>query len=846
MRISVERLRIWLVVGAALLVLVIAGFLGYARYRTHRFLAGLPARLGVDIRRETNGYTYSQSVGGKTVMTLHASKAVEHKDGKLTLHDVRMVLYGRKQDRADRISGAEFEYDQASEVIRAVGEVHIDLQAPAGTDAHGKPAVPAKNVVAEVGDDAEGDNNRLVHVKTSGLVYLKKLGVAATDQEVEFRFGAMTGYAKGAEYNSDTGVVILQSEVKTNGLQHGTPVVLTATHAELDRQSQQALLTDAKYISPGQSARGDHAIVHLRPDGSAERIEANGHVTISGPAAGTVTAPRADVLLTATSQAKDAHFFGGVNYEDVGSLREGKGQAQDARIAFDGAGHPENVVLTGAVHVNERIRAMDAVTSPWSVRDATAGKMTFALASGSDMRRKVLREAEATSSAHLTLVTDLGTASSARSEMAGDLLHGRFTGEGKTAQLSTIHGAGHTSLRRVSAQGAEQTSAGDTLDVRLRAAKHTGAPSHSVVPQHAGAQPHAASQTGTEEIASATQAGHVVLTSRAAAKTHPEGAKSLPPSTERAMAELAVYDGDADHLTLTGHAQVVGDASTLFADRIILEHESGDATAAGSVKANYLQPNATEPVHVLADHAELQHDAQRAIFYGAAGKPARLWQGASQVEAPVLDLEQDQQRLTAHGDGPAGSGPAPVHAVLVGNSTAKRGEGAPKAGSKPHPSIVRVASQTMVYRDATRQVDFAGDVRVDDVDGTLRAHQATAFLQPAPTGGAGASKKESGKSMSSGVAFGGSVDRIVADGKIEMEQPGRHAAGEHLVYTASDAIFVLTGTTAKQPKLIDDVQGTVTGTSLRFHTGDDSVTVTGGGQDDLGQRVHTVTRVKQK
>jgi lipopolysaccharide export system protein LptA len=130
MNVSVERLRVWLLVGAGLLVVVVAGFLGYAHYRTHRFLTDLPGKLGVDVRRETNGYTYSQSVDGRTIYTLHAAKAVERSDGKLILHDVGIVLYGRKQDRADRIYGKEFEYDQKNEVIRAIGDVHIDLQAP--------------------------------------------------------------------------------------------------------------------------------------------------------------------------------------------------------------------------------------------------------------------------------------------------------------------------------------------------------------------------------------------------------------------------------------------------------------------------------------------------------------------------------------------------------------------------------------------------------------------------------------------------------------------------------------------------------------------------------------------
>ncbi len=823
MRISVERLRVWLVVGAALLVLVIAGFLGYAHYRAHRFLAGLPGKLGVDIRRETNGYTYSQSLGGKTVMTLHASKAVEHNNGKLTLHDVSMILYGRKHDRADRISGSQFEYDQSSSVVRAAGEVHIDLEAPPSAKSSDKPlanAVKAPSHAPSAGDlDEEGP--RVIHVKTSGLVYLQKLGVAATDQDLEFRFGGMIGHATGAEYNSDTGVLILQSNVKTNGIQHGTPVVLTASHAELDRQTQLALLTQAKYTSPGQTARADHATVHLRKEGSPERIEAEGNVVLDSPTAGSMTAPHGDILLNPTGQAQSAHFFGGANYENLGSLREAKSQAQDVRVAFDAAGRPQNVILTGAVHVSERVRATNAAT--WSTRDATAGRMTFALVADSTGKGRELRDADATSSAHLTLVSDAGTATSSKSDLSGDSLHGHFLGGGKTSQLTDVHGTGHTFLHRVSAKGADQTSSGDTLDVTLRPSQKGSTP-----------QRHAANQTGTEEIAKATQSGHVLLTNRATPKPN----QKTPPTTSKATADLAVYDGDADNLSLTGHAQVVDDTSTVSANKIVMQHESGDATAEGMVKANYEQPNATEPVHILADHAELKHATQHAIFYGTAGQSARLWQGASQVEAPILDLEQQQRQLTARAAVPTAI--PQVHAVLVSNSAAK-------PGTPAHPSVVRIASQTMVYLDQSRQVDFTGDVKVEDADGTLRAHQATAYLQPATASkdSATASKSSPQKSTQSGF-FGGGVERILAKGKIEMEQPGRRASGEQLVYTASDGMFVLTGTPSALPKLIDEVQGTVTGTSLRFHTGDDSVMVIGGGADNPSQRVHTVTRVKQK
>jgi lipopolysaccharide export system protein LptA len=58
-------------------------------------------------------------------------------------------------------------------------------------------------------------------------------------------------------------------------------------------------------------------------------------------------------------------------------------------------------------------------------------------------------------------------------------------------------------------------------------------------------------------------------------------------------------------------------------------------------------------------------------------------------------------------------------------------------------------------------------------------------------------------------------------------------------------MFVLTGTAAVLPKVVDQQQGTVTGASLRFHEGDENVVVSNGG-DNAGQRVRTETRVKNK
>ena len=870
MNVSIERLRFWLLVGAGLLVIVIASFLGYAHYRTHRFLRDLPQKLGVDVRRETNNVTYSQSVEGRTVYTIHAAKAVERSDGKMTLHDVGIVLYGRKQDRADRIYGQEFEYDQKNEIIRAVGEVHIDLQAPEAADANAKMDYAAgKDLEAgnSVAGEHESKDERLIHVTTSGLVFLRKLGVAATDKDIEFASGGMTGHAVGADYSADTGVVVLHSAVKVNGLQHDRPVVLTASHAVLDRPGERVVLSQAKYVSVGenagnangQTAEAQHVVVHLRSDGSAERVEAEGEVTLTGAAGESVKAPRGEMTLNAQNQPQSAVMSGGVKYKSEEPLRLAQGEAGEARAAFDKKGHPEHVVMTGAVRLHERVRTSDAPTEPWSERELNAGTVELALAADTADKTQ-LRDAKAAGDARLTVVNPAAKAGTTNSAMAGDVLTAHFVRIGNKDHLAEVHGDGHTTLRRVSATGVVNTGSGDSLVAHFRPVT-AGAGRASNGSGQGKGRKDGLTDGSADEVSDAVEQGHVVMTQLPVRKP----GESTAPLEERVTAERAVFDGALERTTLTGNVQVSNGTSVLWADRVVTEQQTGDAAAEGSVKASYAQSgSADEPVHVLAARAELKHDSQIATFHGVAGTPARLWQGASQVDAPVLQFEQKERRLLAHGEGQGA--PMAVHTVLVRGDLpgplrrpdAARTKAAPgKLITGGKADVVRVASRELVYSDEARKAEFTGGVEVEGRDGSMRGQQVVVYLEPAQTGVAGKTVLQNGGktdgmktnrvSAAGGSGFmAGSVERMVVSGHVDMEQPGRRATGEQLVYTASDGLFVLTGTPTVLPKVTDDQRGTVTGTSLRFHSGDDNIVVSNGGESGAGQRVRTETRVKNK
>ena len=756
-------------------------------------------------------------------------------------------MYGKNGDRNDRIQGDEFEYDKKAGVVRAIGLVNLDLQA-------------AQENAGKAAADAAGA--KVLHVTTSNLVYLNKLGVAATNEYIDFQSGAMTGHATGADYNSDTGVLTMHSSVSMSGVAGKRPVQVTASTAEVDNRNREIFLTGARCVSMGQTAEAQRATLHTRPDGTLARVEAQGNVTKAGMGSKLVS-QRADVVLNAKSQPQSAVLTGGVQYSSDVPLLERNGQAEEASIAFDALGQAKQAVFTGAVHMSERTRATEAAREPWSSRDLTAAKVEAALLPEGGTAQ--VRDVVATGSARLTELNN-GTLSSSkdigRTEITADVLtaHMVEAGDGRQPpQLDTLAGRGHTLLHQVSADGTEQTSSGDTLDAKFRPQ-----PPGSRV---AGRQTSLSALGGaTGMLLSAAQQGHVTMVRRTPAKVGAKaGANSgtVQEDVERASAQRVAYDGDLDRVTLTGGVQMSDAGSVMWANQVALDRISGDSVATGAVKVDYVQDSSAqaggragaqaEPTHILAERAELENAAKIATFHG---KPVRLWQGADQVQAPVIELDRAKKRLIARGEASAGAAAAgqtaQVHTILsprsdlpgAANSAAAKSNalktGAGKAGAESQmPKAMRIASGELVYSGDLRQAEFSESVRAVTVDGSVRADEATVYLQQ----GAGQGPSSAVEEVPS---IAGSVERMVATGQIEIEQPGRRATGQRLQYTANDQLFMLTGDDRVPPKMVDAAHGTITGAAILFHPGDDSVAISntepGATSAAQGRQVRTETR----
>ncbi|HEV2991554.1 MAG TPA: LPS export ABC transporter periplasmic protein LptC [Candidatus Angelobacter sp.] len=268
----------------------------------------------------------------------------------------------------------------------------------------------------------------------------------------------------------------------------------------------------------------------------------------------------------------------------------------------------------------------------------------------------------------------------------------------------------------------------------------------------------------------------------------------LQEGTRSATAERARYILADDTVTLIGSPRLMDTGVSLTANNIQLNRKTNVAAAEGAVKTTYVdlkaQPGgamlgSSDPIHVTGESMTASRSTEVAKF-----TKARLWQGLNIVEGPVISFDRLRRSLEAQGS-PGNQ----VSSVFV----------QPNKNGKTTP--VNVTADRLSYVDAERKAVFNGHVLIRGADATTSADSVQVLLSP--RGNQSASQ----------------LDRIIAQGDIVIQQQGRKATGNLLVYTAQDEKFVLTASEGRSPSIFDAEQGQITGDSLTFFTHDDRVLV---------------------
>ena len=886
MPLPVYHLRRWLVVIAVVCTVVVAGM--YLRVRFHQLsvLKGIPAKIGIDIKKTATGFQYSQADGKRTLFTIEASDFKQFiLNDHAELHNVNIVLYGRDSSRFDRIYGDDFTYDPKSGDVTAKGDVQIDLEAnPAGS------TNPDQSAPKELRSS--------IHLKTRDLVFNRESGNATTAARVEFSTPQASGSAVGVLYAGKANTLTLASQVRVK-ISGDVPSTIEASNGLITGEPRMVLLEHPNLLRGDETMQADHAKLFLTADNNVDRIMATGNVRAqlseaasestargkarkSKPARTTpsasggpekpssdtqVRSDEAEFLLTGKqNQLRTATLTGHVELERSGAQPM---QGTAGRVILDYAGQNR----LQRVHALEHVRLTqsganrDTTTAKRSTKDfgsQDSGAQDFALtASAVDflvVDGRFLDRAETFGPAQVTILsapvpapvssqTTARTSSLQSKPVAAAqqtvIIAGKFNAKFETVdgstRLSTIHGEPDARIVNQGPSQPERVSTSETVDATF-------------LPQGG--------------IATVTQQGNVIYAD-----------DQSPDKRTQATADLARYTPADQMLALTGAAtgnpRVVEGGMATTANTIRINRATGEALAEGDVKSTYSelqeQPNgsllaSSSPIHVTARSMTARNHPAIAVYTGGA----RLWQDANVIEAPTLQFDREHRSLVAQGT-PA----RPVSTILVQPEKVQPENAQPEnvqpekaqpaqnvpalpprpkparpaaqkradptksetAGKSDRPSLVAITAAKLTYVDSERKAHYEGGVSAKSTDFTASSQTMDVYLLPrSQIESQNTSQKAVQRMASQSVTGQGRVDRVVAEGHVLILQPNRRAEAERLVYTAADDKFVLTG---GPPSIFDAEQGKITGVSLTFFRADDRVLVEG----EASTPVVTQTRV---
>jgi len=768
MPLAIPRLRRWLVAAALGLSLVVAGVYLHRRWQVHDVLKQLPGKMNVEIQQSAEGFKVSKSEQGRTLFTIQASQAVQFKlGGRAELHNVTITLYGRDSTRYDQIYGDDFAYDPESGNVTAKGEVRIDLEAnPEG--------------LLKPDQSRPANMKNPIHLTTRGLVFNQKSGDAFTPEKVELRMPQASGSAQGVHYTAKDNVLTLDSRVDL-ALNGSRDVRLEAERGVMTKTPREVGFERPILLHGASQMSADQAVLFLREDNTVEHVEATRGIRahLAGVSPIEARAEQAEFFINEEQDGLSRAVFSGDVQMDSSGARPSRVNAGRVQVAFSGRNE------VSKVRAEENVKLVELASggnSEGSDSPRTAG------AAGVPARPDPSTSLRAGSQ------DTLSSTNTQQVEISAPAIDFFMAGGSHLERAETLGAASITVLPTVGDGSSTTVTAGKFLasfDGQNRLQKVHGAPDARILSVAPGQPDRTSTSTQVDAAFRATGGIDSIVQ---------QGNVQYRDAELQARADRARYTPSDQMLELTGSPRVIDKGLSTTAKVVRMNRASGDAVAQGGVKSTYSeireQPNgallaSSSPIHVTAQTMTARHDSATAVYEG----DVRLWQDANMVQAPRIEFDRDHRSIQAEGNG------QPVSTALVQLD---------KAGNV---TPVVITSRRLTYTDDQHRAEFQDGVTARGADMTVTADHVDAFLYPRSQVQLADSKKGQGQ-----------LEKLVAQGKVEVREPGRQATGDRLVYTAADDKFVLTGAS---PSIFDAEQGKIRGDSLTFFRRDDRVLVEG-------------------
>ena len=739
---------------SALLAFALAGITGgiYVQrlWVAHREKQNAPAPLPQNEEKQFTTLHFKKVEGDRTIFDLEASKSTDLRGQDISvLEDVKIKVFGKNGDRNDVIHTQSCRYAKTDGSIQCDGKVQFELQS--AEDAARGAANP-------------GGRPNIIHIDTSGVTFERATGRAQTVQLVKFSFPNGNGDGIGAVYQSEQGQMRLIRDVHIQmqpaagapAKKAGTvtqPVEMSGSSMEIDKVGHTVqLLGPATATSAGQQVTAGQFTLLLDAEFRAQTLigapgslnqqpEVKNH---GGKGDSTLRADKLTAHLSPQGWTSRIEATGRVQ----GSSPSGNLEAESGDMEmWPGLNQAKLLTLRGNVRVNGR----DPKSGMTRSLESNAVQLTFAGGKPGEVNR--VQHAETLERGTMEWLD-----AAARSKLAADKLALDFSAQGKPQFLN--------------ATGAVQSQR-----------EIPGRPVQT-----------ANSATGVAQLSAGGDWSQITL----------RGNVRLQESDRNAEAQQAVFARAAQTTVLTGQAMVRDAGSETHAPKITFFQSTGDIEAEGPVrstdfasKGSSLQMSSA-PANLSADRMRANSKTGRAVYTGHA----RLWQGASVLEAETIELLRPTRILNATGN---------VRAVFPQ---------APQPGASRSAPVWHVSSGLLTYWDTENRAHLEKDVYVQSADQKMRAPQLELYFART-----GADKQGNGGTSQ--------ISRAVGTGGVVVEQGDRRGTAERGLYTAAEEKYVLSGGT---PTLFDPVEGTTTGRELTFYRADDTIVV------DSGNGLRTLTK----
>lgn len=259
-------------------------------------------------------------------------------------------------------------------------------------------------------------------------------------------------------------------------------------------------------------------------------------------------------------------------------------------------------------------------------------------------------------------------------------------------------------------------------------------------------------------------------------------------------ADAATYDINGDRVVMSTVGSttptLTSEGTFLKASMIEIQPQGGLLKGTGSVVVRYdsrsdspsdsvLFGSKGQPVYVNAAAVHLTRQNGQATFTGGV----KAWQDLNTLFSSELQIVQNGEEMTARGG---------VRAILR--------QGVDEAGA---PRLVNANSDTLTAKKIARQVEFDGNVRIEEPGRTLKSDRTTMFFD----------KNQK-------------LERIESNGNVSVTETatGRSAKGSQATYRVMQRTLRILGS----PAVLTDTSGEVKGREIRFDTASQKVEVIGG------------------